>query len=464
MAPRFMPPTPATPPPAPAAPSTPAAPAAPPARRAQVRDVRPRQDDANQQPDPAIIAMTNEALIAAKWVGRRSGNLFSVSRVEQDGPTPASRSIVYHKPGQTDGYRLAITAFSARFRQATPDELWAELVAALNVIPGTDGEVEVGFFAEPDHRHILDRMVLYPETTEALRIGLNKINRRDDLEAVWGISRIEPRSNRCVINAYGPPGTGKTMAAMCVAATLERKIYQVDYSQIISKFIGDTAKHIRQAFKRAREENAIIFFDEADSLMSKRIGDGGTDRAFATSINQNRNVLMQELDRFDGVVIMSTNLFRNYDEAMIRRIAQHVPFRLPNKAMRLALFKLHLPAPDRVVVDDAGWDMIATATKGFSGGDILNVIINAINRGSLAADTSEWKMRTEDLMVEAARVSEAKAHHGGSKAEKKMGPKAVASAIGTAAEAGPAKTATADDGPKLPTVVPTVAGSDDVAD
>lgn len=457
-------PTHPTPPqaPAPTQPQTDAAP--PPRRPGTVRDVRSRDGDTAQPPDPAVIAMTNEVLISTKWVGRRSGNLFSVSRVEQDGPTPASRSVIYHKPGQVDGYRLAITAFSARFRPATIDEVWAEMQAAMATVPGTDGEVEVGFFAEPDHRHVLDRMVLYPETTEALRIGLNKINRRDELESVWGISRIEPRSNRCVINAYGPPGTGKTMAAMCVAATLERKIYQVDYSQIISKFIGDTAKHIRQAFKRAREENAIIFFDEADSLMSKRIGGGDTDRSFATSINQNRNVLMQELDRFDGVVIMSTNLFKNYDEAMIRRIAQHVPFRLPNKAMRLALFKLHLPVIDRVTVDDAGWDQIATMTKGFSGGDILNVIINAINRGSLSVNTADWKMRTEDLLVEAARVAEAKAHHGGSKAEKRMGPKAVQSAIGTDAQAGAVKTAALDDGPKLPPALPSIPGSEDVTD
>ena len=72
-----------------------------------------------------------------------------------------------------------------------------------------------------------------------------------------------------------------------------------------------------------------------------------------TSINQNRNTLMQELDRFDGVVIVTTNLFENYDPALLRRIARHIKFRLPNASMRRELFTLHLPNPERVRADYA---------------------------------------------------------------------------------------------------------------
>ena len=80
---------------------------------------------------------------------------------------------------------------------------------------------------------------------------------------------------------------------------------------MISKYLGDTAKHIRLAFERATHHGAALFLDEADSLLYKRVGLG---ESCATSINQNRNTLMQELDRFEGVVIMTTNLFGNYDE------------------------------------------------------------------------------------------------------------------------------------------------------
>ena len=76
---------------------------------------------------------------------------------------------------------------------------------------------------------------------------------------------------------------------------------------MISKFLGDTAKHIKLAFAQARDNGAVLFFDEADSQLSKRVATGGS---CSTSINQNRNTLMQELDRFDGVVIVTTNLFK----------------------------------------------------------------------------------------------------------------------------------------------------------
>ena len=87
---------------------------------------------------------------------------------------------------------------------------------------------------------------------------------------------------------------------------LGKPLYQVDYSAVISKYLGDTAKHIKAVFQAARDQDAVLFFDEADSLLSKRVA---TSESCSTSINQNRNTLMQELDRFDGVVIVTEDLF-----------------------------------------------------------------------------------------------------------------------------------------------------------
>ena len=97
-------------------------------------------------------------------------------------------------------------------------------------------------------------------------------------------------------------------------------------------------------------EVAALFFDEADSLLSRRVPAG---ESCSTSINQNRNTLMQELDRFDGVVIVTTNLFENYDPALLRRIQRHIKFRLPDASMRRELFALHLPNSERVRADFA---------------------------------------------------------------------------------------------------------------
>ena len=153
----------------------------------------------------------------------------------------------------------------------------------------------------------------------------------------------------------------------------------------------------------------MLFFDEADSLLSKRVSTG---ESCSTSINQNRNCLMQELDRFDGVVIVTTNLFENYDSALLRRIQRHIKFRLPDASMRRELFALHLPNPDRVKADYA---VIAELSKGLSGGDILNVCVNAIHAGSVDADPAKWLVTQGMLEREIAKVKKAKAEHSGEK-------------------------------------------------
>lgn len=265
---------------------------------------------------------------------------------------------------------------------------------------------EVGVLTQPEPRHDLDALVLHPEAKADIVAGLRAIERRADLERVWNLSAVQPMQGRCILNFYGDPGTGKTRAALGIALRLGRPLYQVDYSAVISKYLGDTAKHIALAFHRAADLGAVLFFDEADSLLSRRVD---MNESCATSINQNRNVLMQCLDRFDGVVIMTTNLFGNYDPALLRRIARHIAFRLPNRTMRRRLFELHLPSRDRVRAD---LGILAGATKGLSGGDILNVCLNAIFAGSTADDPERWAITEPILLAEIAKVREAKRQHG----------------------------------------------------
>jgi hypothetical protein len=265
---------------------------------------------------------------------------------------------------------------------------------------------EVGVLTRPEPRHDLDALVLHPEAKADILAGLRAIERRADLDRIWNLSAVQPMQGRCILNFYGDPGTGKTRAALGIALRLGRPLYQVDYSAVISKYLGDTAKHIARAFGRAADLGAVLFFDEADSLLSRRVD---MNESCATSINQNRNVLMQCLDRFDGVVIMTTNLFGNYDPALLRRIARHVEFRLPNRAMRRRLFELHLPNRDRVSAD---LGVLAGATRGLSGGDILNVCVNAIFAGSTADDPAQWAITNAILLAEIAKVREAKRQHG----------------------------------------------------
>jgi ATP-dependent 26S proteasome regulatory subunit len=187
----------------------------------------------------------------------------------------------------------------------------------------------------------------------------------------------------------------------------------VDYSAVISKYLGDTAKHIKAIFQAAAEQDAVLFFDEADSLLSRRVPAG---ESCSTSINQNRNCLMQELDRFDGVVIVTTNLFENYDPALLRRIQSHIKFRVPNASMRRELFALHLPNPERVRADYAA---LAELSRGLSGGDILNICLNAIYAGSTDANPQRWLVTQAMIEAEIAKARKAKAEHSVGKA----GPK-----------------------------------------
>lgn len=276
---------------------------------------------------------------------------------------------------------------------------------------------ELGILVEPEPRHALASLVLHAECHTGITAGIRAIANRAELERVWQLGRIQPQEGRCILNFYGPPGTGKTRAAIGVALSVGQPLYQVDYSSIISKYLGDTAKHLVACFKRAKELNAVLFFDEADSLLSRRVQMG---ESCATSINQNRNVLMQELDRFNGIVILTTNLFGNYDPAILRRIARHIKFSLPDLAMRKRLFGMHLPAlataPERHEID---LDFVSRETKGLSGGDILNICVNSIHAASVADDSDLWKLTTPILVSEIEAVKISKEEHGGDREERR---------------------------------------------
>ena len=266
---------------------------------------------------------------------------------------------------------------------------------------------EVGILVDTEPRHALDRLVLQPSVVADIEAALRLIEIREQLEAVWKLHEIQPQRGRCIVNFYGPPGTGKTRAALGIARRLGKPLYQVDYSAIVSKYLGDTAKHIALAFKQAAEADAVLFFDEADSLLSRRVAIG---ESCSTSINQNRNCLMQELDRFGGVVVMTTNLFGNYDEAILRRIARHIEFALPNVEMRERLLRAHLPNADLVPSD---LRQAAIKARGFSGGDILNACLNAMLAASADPIPDNWQLSEAALLAEIAKIQSGKSAHSG---------------------------------------------------
>ena len=170
-------------------------------------------------------------------------------------------------------------------------------------------------------------------------------------------------------------GTGKTFAAEAIANELGMSIIRANYAEIESKYVGETPKNIKAAFQKAREAGAVLFFDEADSILGKRLSNvrQSTDHA----VNVSRSVMLLELDSFDGVTIFATNLAANYDSAFVRRILGHIAMPLPDAAARRQLWLLHLPARLPADLSNAQLGELVAASEGLAGGDILNAVLLA---------------------------------------------------------------------------------------
>lgn len=225
---------------------------------------------------------------------------------------------------------------------------------------------------EPNAKYKLENLILAPETKLQMDKVVLKLELGSFLDEEWGLNQISDSSSRQPLNFQGPPGTGKTLAAKSIGLKLNKKILQVDYSQLFSKWVGESGKNIQKCFAKAQSEGLILFFDEADALLMPRHQDTTN-----PSNSTNQNIFMQELDKFDGIVILTTNHFQHYDEALLRRF-WHVEFKLPTAEQRTELFKIHMPSKI-TLTPSFNWDKLATESPDFSGGDIKNVVEQALS-------------------------------------------------------------------------------------
>jgi ATP-dependent 26S proteasome regulatory subunit len=148
--------------------------------------------------------------------------------------------------------------------------------------------------------------------------------------------RLFPRGTGLVALFGGPPGTGKTMAAQVVAAALELDLFRIDLATVINKYIGETAKHLGQIFARAARMNAVLLFDEADALFSKRTEVKDAHDRYA---NADTSYLLQLLEEYRGIVILATNKKQNIDPAFIRRVRYVFDFPRPDTVERRRIWR-----------------------------------------------------------------------------------------------------------------------------
>ncbi|MBQ7629578.1 MAG: 26S protease regulatory subunit, partial [Selenomonadaceae bacterium] len=176
--------------------------------------------------------------------------------------------------------------------------------------------------------------------------------------------------------------TGKTMAAHAIAKNLGRKILVVNYADIESKYVGETPKNIRKVFEVAKKTDSILFFDEADAILSKRVTN--MTQAVDVSVNQTRSVMLMLMNEYQDFIIFATNFISNFDPAFMRRISIHIKFELPDEDCRKKLWAMYIPKalPNNIDVDE-----IAKKFDGISGSDIANAMLNsAFKAARLKAD------------------------------------------------------------------------------
>lgn len=227
-------------------------------------------------------------------------------------------------------------------------------------------------------RLTFDDVILPAVTRRALDQALVQVRRHDLIFRQWGLGERHTTGQSLVLNFAGPPGTGKTICAEAVAHALGRRLLAVRYADVESMWVGETPKNVSELFRSARDENAVLFFDEADSIASRR--STSPDHSFTREANAVVNVLLKELESFRGVVIFATNLAANFDPAFERRIRVQVPFEVPAAAERERIWRVQMHPRLTPLHGDVNFRQLAEQYDA-TGGDIRNAVV----KGATAA-------------------------------------------------------------------------------
>lgn len=187
---------------------------------------------------------------------------------------------------------------------------------------------------EPKYRW--DDIVLPPDTQTQLREICNQAKHRHLVYEEWGFDRKLSLGKGQNVLFSGLPGTGKTMAAEVMASELQLDLYKIDLSQVVSKYIGETEKNLNRIFNAAATSNAILLFDEADSLFGKRTEVKESRDRYA---NIEVGYLLQKMEEYEGIAILTTNVRSNIDDAFVRRLRFIVEFPLPTEKQRRQIWE-----------------------------------------------------------------------------------------------------------------------------
>ncbi|MFA5253215.1 MAG: AAA family ATPase [Methanoregula sp.] len=234
-------------------------------------------------------------------------------------------------------------------------------------------------------RYTWDDIFVKPETLVQLREIGNYIRYHATVYSDWGFEQKHSLGKGINILFSGISGTGKTMAAEIIARDAAMDLYKTDLSSVVSKYIGETEKNLRSIFSEAETSNAILFFDEADALFGKRTQIHDAHDRYA---NVEVNYLLQKMEEYEGIVILASNLSTNIDEAFRRRMHFSVEFAMPEKDIRMAIWKHAFPKKTPVSPE---LDFRFLSGFKITGGNIRNIAISSAFLA--AADSGTVTMR-----------------------------------------------------------------------
>jgi ATP-dependent 26S proteasome regulatory subunit len=225
-------------------------------------------------------------------------------------------------------------------------------------------------------------LVLARDQIESITELIARIRHRATVFERWGFAgKVGNKGIGVSAMFSGPPGTGKSMCAGLIAKDLGLELYVVDMSRIVSKWIGETEKSFAALFDAAEAGHAVLLFDEADALFGKRTEQKSSNDRFA---NQETNFLLQRIESFTGIGVLTTNHDTNIDQAFLRRLSLRLRFELPDVKEREQLWQAMVPR-STPIVDGIDFEALARRYE-MSGGHIRNAMLRA---AFLAADQGE---------------------------------------------------------------------------
>jgi AAA+ superfamily predicted ATPase len=218
-----------------------------------------------------------------------------------------------------------------------------------------------------------DDLVLAPDILDQVKALTARVRHAHRVLEQWGFGEKLPRGQGVAALFSGPPGTGKTMVAGLIARELDLELYQVDLSKVVSKWVGETEKQLGRIFEAADAGHALLLFDEADALFAKRTEVKSSNDRYA---NLEVNYLLQRIESFGGVTILTTNLDASIDPALRRRLAANIVFWPPDHDERVRLWRGVLAA-GAPVAGDVDLEALAASFGEMTGANIRNAVLAA---------------------------------------------------------------------------------------